>query len=356
MTRCPAKRTMLVLWNHGLGWKDDDIYQGVRRASRSAIQGRTPRRANAATFRTTARTVQKKLRGADAPTKAILCDDTSMDFLTNVEMSRALRVAEFAQDEANVAAIFQDQARLKEIMKRGTEGSLRHLSAIGMDACLMAMIEVQYQVRKFADVMIASQEVEPMRGWPYTDILAELNQRPTMSAAELGALVVDKYAASYASTTRKPPSVTQSAIDLSKMGEAALLIRRFSRALGKEYFDDLYLKEAYRDAKEYAVGQGYAFEDPEYVDLVSFLKAILSGYRGTGAQPGSLKAGQQLLDWLQSAQSPIIRNTVTGSFKDKAYGISIYVPATQPSPLYQDLDFKTAGWLKALDTISKPRR
>ena len=57
-----------------------------------------------------------------------------------------------------------------------------------MDACLMAMIEVQYQVRKFADVMVASQEVEPMHGWPYTEILEKLNLRPTMDAAELGTL------------------------------------------------------------------------------------------------------------------------------------------------------------------------
>ena len=34
MNRCPAKRTMLVLWNHGLGWKDDDIYATVRRHAR----------------------------------------------------------------------------------------------------------------------------------------------------------------------------------------------------------------------------------------------------------------------------------------------------------------------------------
>ena len=356
MSRCPAKRTMLVLWNHGLGWKDDDVYQTVRSVSRSAGQGRKPRQVNSAMFRTTARTLDKKAKRAkDRATRGILCDDTSMDFLTNVEMSRALRVAEFAQDEADVAAIFQDATRLDDIMQRGTEGSLRHLSAIGMDACLMAMIEVQYQVRKFADVMIASQEVEPMRGWPYTEILEELNRRPAMSATELGALIVDKYAESYVSTTRKPPSVTQSAIDLSKMGDAALLIKSFGRALGKDYFDDLYLKEAYRDAKEFAASQGYAFEDPEYVDLVSFLRAILTGYRGTGTQPDTLQAAKQLLDWLLSANSPIIKSVVTGDFKDKAHGISIYVPGAQPSPVYKDLDFNAAGWLKALDTISKPR-
>ena len=355
MSRCPARRTMLVLWNHGLGWKDDDVYQTVRSVSRSASQGRKPRQVNAPMFRTTARAIDKKARRAKNPTtRGILCDDSSMDFLTNVEMSQALRVAEFAQDEADVAAIFQDKTRLVEIMKRGTEGSLRHLSVIGMDACLMAMIEVQYQIRKFADVMVASQEVEPMKGWPYTEILDELNRRPSMNAAELGVLVVDKYAASYVSTTRRPPNVTQSAIDLSKMGEAALLIRGFSRALAKEYSDDLYLENAFGRAQKSAASEGFSFEDPEYVDLVSFLQALLTSYKGPTAQSSALKAGQKLLDWLLSAQSPIIRNVVTGDFENKAHGISIYVPSNWPSPTYTTLDFKTAGWLKALNTISPP--
>ena len=51
--------------------------------------------------------------------------------------------------------------------------------------------------------------------------------------------------------------------------DRGLLIRSFSRALAKD-FDDVYLKEVYRDAKEYAADQGYAFEDPEYIDLISF--------------------------------------------------------------------------------------
>ena len=171
-----------------------------------------------------------------------------------------------------------------------------------------------------------------MKGWPYTDILEELNRRPSMSAAELGALIVDKYAASYVSTTRRPPNVTQSAIDLSKMGEAAVLIRGFSRALPRSILDDLYLKEAFGRAKEYAASQGFAFEDPEYVDLVSFLQALLTELPGPYCTVTALKAGQKLLDWLLSAQSPIIKNAITGDFENKAHGISIYVPSNPPSP------------------------
>jgi len=35
----------------------------------------------------------------------------------------------------------------------------------------------------------------------------------------------------------------------------------------------------------------------------------------------------------------------------KAHGISIYVPRDQPSPLYDELDFKAAGWHSAVKKI-----
>jgi hypothetical protein len=352
MDRCPAKRTMLVLWNHGLGWKDDDIYAKVRGMSRSAAQGRNVRSSNAAMFRSTAKSINlraSRTRSGDA--RAILCDDTSMDFLTNVEMSHALRVAEFATDEADAVAIFSDKPRLEQLMSWGNEGALRHLSIIGMDACLMAMIEVQYQVRKFADVMVASQEVEPMHGWPYNTILADLAARPAMSPHELSTLIVDRFVESYVNDSRRTPDVTQSAIDLSRLGEASDLIQSFARSLGKEFSDDLFLEKAYKDARDKAPRDSYAFEDPEYVDLVSLLDAMIKGYRGDRSTSKSVEAAAALQDWLLSGNSPVIRNAVSGKFDGKAHGISIYTPRDLPSPLYKDLDFHSAGWYNTVKKI-----
>ncbi|HSN77273.1 MAG TPA: clostripain-related cysteine peptidase [Anaerolineae bacterium] len=352
MDRCPAKRTMLVLWNHGLGWKDDDIYAKVRGMSRSAAQGRNARGSNAAMFRSTAQSINRRAsrtRSSDA--RAILCDDTSMDFLTNVEMSQALRVAEFAADEADAVAVFSDKPRLDQMMSWGNEGARRHLSIIGMDACLMAMIEVQYQVRKFADVMVASQEVEPMHGWPYDKILAELAARPTLSPHELSTLIVDRFVESYVSDSRRRPDVTQSAIDLSRLGEAADLIQSFARSLGKEFSDDLFLEKAYKDARDKAPRDGYAFEDPEYVDLVSLLDAMIKGYRGDHSASRTVEAATALQDWLLSGNSPVIRNAVSGKFDGKAHGVSIYTPRDLPSPLYKELDFHGAGWYNAVKKI-----
>jgi hypothetical protein len=352
MNRCPARHTMLVLWNHGLGWKDDDIYQKVRSIARSVRSDKPDRAHNAAMFRSTARTIYRRASRTRSPsTRAILCDDTSMDFLTNQEMSQALRVAEFAADEADVAAIFGDKPRLDQMMGWGNEGALRHLSIIGMDACLMAMIEVQYQVRKFADIMVASQEVEPMKGWPYDTILGDLTARPSMLPRDLAAVIVDRFAESFVADSRREPDVTQSAIDLSRLGEAAGLVHDFAQALAKAYVSKSSMKDAYNEVRLKAQRDGYAFEDPDYVDLVSMLGVLVKNYDGDADAAKAVEAATALRDWLLSGNSPVIRNAVSGKFVDKAHGISIYVPRDQPSPLYDELDFKAAGWHSAVKKI-----
>lgn len=343
MTRCPAKHTLLVLWNHGLGWKDDDVYAGVRSLSRTVRSGGRPRQHNAAMFKSVARKVKEVAdQTKDEEVKGILCDDNSMDFLTNVEMSRALRVAEIAADEADAAAIFQDQARLTAAMAVDPSQARRRLSAIGMDACLMAMLEVQYQVRQFADVMIASQEVEPIDGWPYTQIVGKLNAAPTMTPNELGKLIVEEYAASYLSS-----NTTQSAIDLTQMENLRAKVGAFGLAAAKAFGEDGALRLAYSDA---ARGGRRDFEDKEYLDLAGFVQRVAKGY-AAGANTEVKRTAEELLAALAQTGSPVIANAATGTKKSKATGISIYVPMDMPSPLYKELDFAAAGWLELLEAV-----
>lgn len=350
MNRCPAKHTMLVLWNHGLGWKDDDIYQSVRGLSRTVRSGRKPRQKNAALFKSTAAKVEKVVSepGMDDEVRGILCDDSSLDFLTNVEMAQALRVAEVAADEAEAAAIFADEARLQAALSSGPEATRRRLSVIGMDACLMAMVEVHYQVRRFADVVVASQEVEPMAGWPYTEIVSQLNQRPDMSPAQLGELIVKEYARSYLGT-RSDSEVTQSAVDLRRLERDAALVAQFTDAFRAAYGQDDDLQFAFYKAAQATRG---VFEDDEYVDLAAFLRALLSRYRGDPATPVAA-AGQALLDWLTRPGGPVVANAATGKYQDKAHGASIYLSqAYKPvSPLYRALDFAGLGWYDLLEAV-----
>ncbi len=64
---------------------------------------------------------------------------------------------------------------------------------VGMDACLMAQLEVMAALQPHADYAVASEEVEPSIGWAYAAFLGALVQNPDMSPADLSKLIVQSY-------------------------------------------------------------------------------------------------------------------------------------------------------------------
>ena len=101
MATYPADHYALILWDHGSGWRS---------------------------------------RALDDPlTQGIAYDDTSGgDGIDMLELRSALSTL--------------------------TGGGVDPFELIGMDACLMAMIEVDNQLRPYADVRVTSQETEPNDG------------------------------------------------------------------------------------------------------------------------------------------------------------------------------------------------
>lgn len=72
----------------------------------------------------------------------------------------------------------------------------KNLAVLAFDACLMAHGEMAYQVRNSVDYMVASEELEPGKGWDYTGWgkqLAASNRTP----AAVSSALVDAYHASY---------------------------------------------------------------------------------------------------------------------------------------------------------------
>ncbi len=318
INRCPAERTMLVIWNHGFGWKDDDIYNQVRSVSRAmrplvGARARPP-------FRGTG----KRILELPEDTRGIAADDTSMDFLTNEELKQAIREA-----ETRVG---------------------RRLDIIGMDACLMAMAEVQYQLRDLAEFMVASQEVEPMAGWPYTQILGRLVKAPDMSSEELSRLIVEEYLRSYPADTRVLPTVTQSAVRLAALEETGRLLREFVDAA-------LEPASATRHALSDAKQEALAFEDDEYKDLADFLDLFLQAYQD--GDPAVRERARALRVHLDLGRGPVIANVAQGrsndgrDFAQCAHGVSIYFPWKQPSPFYETLDFVQTRWLDLIRMVNR---
>lgn len=294
----PADRYALVIWNHGTGWLDVDHYAAVRAVEDAEY------RPHGAIFRTTYRKITE-----GETTRPIAYDDSSKDFLDTADLRAA-----FSQAEALTG---------------------RRLDLIGMDACLMAMVEGAEELAPHADVFLASQEVEPMDGWPYGPILAALNAEPGMAAADLGKKIVSEFATSYKAATRGgEETVTLSAAGLAQATGTVALCRGLADAILDRR------EEMLRSLVHKARDAAQKFQDPNYRDLGDFaLKlAELTEWED---YPAVTAAGQALYDHLQArtADTPILRVAYRPRYK-AATGLSVYLPPSTQSPWQREQAFK----------------
>jgi hypothetical protein len=177
--RYPAQATALILSNHGSGfWVPPEMNHHGRAPSPA-------RRRRRVLFRPT-----REQLSAHGQARGIAYDESAGDCLDNLELKRVM-------------------ARAHELLRRPVD-------LVGMDACLMTMIEVAYQLREHARVLVGSEALEPGPGWPHDTILGDLTSRPAMTAGELGAVIVQRYIESYEGTGE---NATQSAIDLTKLDD-----------------------------------------------------------------------------------------------------------------------------------------
>ena len=105
-------------------------------------------------------TTRERLLETAPPSRGIAYDDGAADCLDNRELKRVLATAHRVLG--------------------------RKVDVVGMDACLMTMIEVAYQLRDHARVLVGSEEVEPGPGWPHAAILGDLTKRPAMTRGRAG--------------------------------------------------------------------------------------------------------------------------------------------------------------------------
>jgi hypothetical protein len=212
-----------------------------------------------------------------------------------------------------------------------------------MDACLMSMAEVGYQIHQSAQYTVGSEETEPLEGWPYDTILAQLAAHPAMTPKELSSLIVSKYMESYSGD-----QVTQSACDLSHAEGLATAVTGLAAALTAGLAD-----AGVRQKVLIARTQAQYFDVNDNIDLVDFC-ALLEQ-----ALPGSVIA-QRSRDVVHAAKAGyVVSKGAEGPDLRHANGVAIYFPLQSVSPLYAGLDFsKKTGWdgfLKAYLTAVRGR-
>ena len=221
---------------------------------------------------------------------------------------------------------------------------------IGLDACLMAQLEVFTALAPHARYAVASEETEPALGWAYTGFLEALHAKPDMDGAELSRLVVQTYiqgdqtivdpetradylrqgsplAGLFGAPANVSPqqlareigqSSTLSAVDLSKIGPLNSSLNEFAYILQQA------------DQKTLAQGRAYAQSftsvfgsqvPASYVDLGNYLQVVKQ-------QSGSGELSRAA-DRVLAAIGEAVIAEKHGPKKPGATGIAIYFPNSQ---------------------------
>lgn len=318
----PSDRYLLVVWNHGNGWDDSDVYGIARNTVGASITRRknvVERSANGNDRSVSLRRLRAIGSGgfrralfrtsvaAAVQTRGIAYDDNAQDFLDNLELQRVL-----------VAA-------------KKTLG--KNVDVLGLDACLMSMAEVGYENRVAADVTVGSEQIEPGDGWPYQTILADLAKKPQMSARDLGATIVKRYLASYAADAQ----VTQAACDLKQADALAKSVSQMADAL-RSGLTNAQSRAGILEART----QVQSYETPDYVDLQDLCDLLEK----------KCARSQPIVDASKAVRAAIGNYVIASGSKGPSvahsHGVSIHFPNNprEPlSPLYAKLDFaKDTTW------------
>jgi len=275
-------------------------------------------------------------------------------------------------------------AKINRSLPRRRDEGKRTIDILGMDSCLMSMVEVCYQLREQVKFIVGAEGFEAATGWPYHRILETLGSQ-VIEARDLAIEIVKSYIRYYQDYEVIGASTDQSACDMEKFNTYLVpAIRRLSDALRMgvdsrpvrdaivlahweaqsyhaEHYTDLYdfcdrlqllclrqpvIQEALRDSP---VGEALLKANDD-AELSALAKDVLGALRKVNRQKsGAVWRMSELIGKCGEVKEAIDRNTVllschSGAAFQHSHGLSIYFPwFEEPKVLeaYEKLAFAT---------------
>ena len=309
MQQFPSQKVLAVIWNHGSGIDEADVYarakdRGIRieRHGRPGANTRPRSQARAIATSKLGRAIFSTTLDSAIRLRAIAYDDTNRDFLDNAELKRVLA----------------------QVVKKAK----RPIDVLGFDACLMNMVEVAYQLHGLVGHIVASEAVEPGDGWPYEQVIGELAAKPSADGAAVARAIVKRYLASYPASEE----VTDSAVDVSRVQVLAQAVDNLAVAC---------IPTLQAPAEADVFGRSVRTAQ-DYVDLGALCNQLIA----RSPRPAVQQAAQQVLTDLQGPQPFVIAEGHKGKTVAGATGTAIYFPLVGDVTVnYGKLDFaKSTRW------------
>jgi len=254
-TTYPADYYLLVLWDHGDGWKNR-IAQITKKGMLTAIQKREP-------------------------LKGICSDETDNDYLNMPELQTAFNSF--------------------------TAGGTDPIDVVGFDACLMAMLEVNYEIFPYASYSVGSEESVPFDGWDYQSTLLWLVANPLSTPNQLANRIVTDYMAFYGLGGFE----THSAVDLSQIAALSAAVNTFATDLINAIL-------LYQNNMIDARTQVEEYMDTDFIDLYHFAQLIQAEVPDAQIQTDAQN--------VMNAVTAAVISEGHGALNPDSHGISIYFP------------------------------
>jgi hypothetical protein len=162
--------------------------------------------------------------------------------------------------------------KLREVIEPIERQKGRKIDILGMDSCLMSMVEVCYQLHPHVDYLISAEGYQLNTGWPYSDILGLFKGKKQKNPDELAQLTLKRYIDYYSPYYISGVSVDLSVIDLSddnKIKDMTAAINKLANLL-RDNLHRPQIKNAVILAHWKA--QSYKFE--QYADLWDFCNLL----------------------------------------------------------------------------------
>jgi len=229
-----------------------------------------------------------------------------------------------ASSESRIQAIFNDESADPDTLMRNHELGSALASAggafdiVAMDACAMQILEVAYELRGSASILLASQEVLWEDGFPYDAFLAPLAASPSTTPENLARSMVQAFGSYYEDLVPVRREQCLSAVRLAAAGSVALAADGVANALLAR-LPDLEIVAGLTALRRGM--EDFTAVSSRYVDLSS----LAEGLPILGVDTAPLAAA------LQAA----VIDSYSGSGHPGATGLSIYFPLDRA---HYDLD------------------
>ena len=191
-----------------------------------------------------------------------------------------------------------DLKELKKILisnlPKDDDNKSKKFDLLGFDSCLMSMLEVGYELRDAAEVLVASEGNIPTSGWAYDEILKDLVKDGNLSKEDFAKSIVKRYISFNSDYVVGGRSVNSSACDLSKVTTLSRKINKFAKNIlsilnlpreinglitGEIALSNTILREQFINLILLSHYESQTFMHDQAVDILDFIRNLLTQSR-----------------------------------------------------------------------------